>query len=139
MAEHHRLAHPAATGRHHQRLRRPRGENRHYRVGCRCAPARWARQLRRRFSHVHGGANPYVNGLPGDIQQALAKHYTNLFAVFVKQAAVMSPVTFWGVTDGDSWKNDFPVRGRTNYPLLFDREGKPKPVFDSLIQTAKKK
>lgn len=86
-----------------------------------------------------GGANPYVNGLPDDIQQALAKRYADLFAIFVKHASVMSRVTFWGVTDGDSWKNDFPVRGRTNYPLLFDRDGKPKPAFDAVIQTAKKK
>jgi endo-1,4-beta-xylanase len=86
-----------------------------------------------------GGANPYVNGLPDDIQQALAKRYAELFAVFVKHANVMSRVTFWGVTDGDSWKNNFPVRGRTNYPLLFDREGKPKPAFHSVIQTARKK
>ncbi len=86
-----------------------------------------------------GGANPYVNGLPDDIQQALAKRYADLFAIFVKHAGVMSRVTFWGVTDGDSWKNNFPVRGRTNYPLLFDREGKPKPAFDRVIRTATKK
>jgi endo-1,4-beta-xylanase len=41
------------------------------------------------------------------------------------------------VGDGDSWKNDFPVRGRTNYPLLFDRALKPKPAFDAVIQTAR--
>jgi endo-1,4-beta-xylanase len=86
-----------------------------------------------------GGANPYVNGLPEDIQKALAKRYADLFAIFVKHADVMSRVTFWGVTDGDSWKNNFPVRGRTNYPLLFDRDGKPKPAFDAVIQTARKK
>jgi endo-1,4-beta-xylanase len=86
-----------------------------------------------------GGANPYVNGLPDDIQQALAKRYADLFAIFVKHAAVMSRVTFWGVTDGDSWKNNFPVRGRTNYPLLFDRDGKPKPAFHAVMQTAGKK
>jgi endo-1,4-beta-xylanase len=86
-----------------------------------------------------GGANPYVNGLPDDIQQALARRYADLFAIFVKHAKVMSRVTFWGVTDGDSWKNNFPVRGRTNYPLLFDREGKPKPAFHTVIQAAKKK
>ncbi|SPE43315.1 Endo-1,4-beta-xylanase A [Candidatus Sulfopaludibacter sp. SbA3] len=86
-----------------------------------------------------GGANPYVNGLPDDIQQALARRYADLFAIFVKHAAVMSRVTFWGVTDGDSWKNDFPVRGRTNYPLLFDRDGKLKPAFHAVIQTARKK
>ena len=86
-----------------------------------------------------GGANPYVSGLPDDIQQALARRYADLFAIFVKHAKVMSRVTFWGVTDGDSWKNNFPVRGRTNYPLLFDRDGKPKPAFNAVIQSARKK
>jgi endo-1,4-beta-xylanase len=86
-----------------------------------------------------GGANPYVSDLPEDIQKALAQRYADLFAIFVKHAEVMSRVTFWGVTDGDSWKNNFPVRGRTNYPLLFDRDGKPKPAFDAVIQTARRK
>lgn len=86
-----------------------------------------------------GGANPYVHGLPEDIQKTLAKRYADLFALFVKHAGVMSRVTFWGVTDGDSWKNNFPVRGRTNYPLLFDRDGKPKLAFDAVIQTARKR
>lgn len=36
-------------------------------------------------------------------------------------------VTFWGVDDGQSWLNNWPVRGRTNYPLLFGRDCQPKP------------
>ena len=32
--------------------------------------------------------------------------------------------------------NDWPVRGRTNYPLLFDRGGQPKPAFDAVIRIA---
>ena len=34
--------------------------------------------------------------------------------------------------DGESWKNNFPVRGRTNYPLLFDRKLNKKPVYDAV-------
>ena len=49
----------------------------------------------------------------------------------------MSRVTFWGVTDRDSWLNNWPVPGRTSYPLLFDREGKPKPAFDAVIEQEK--
>jgi endo-1,4-beta-xylanase len=45
-------------------------------------------------------------------------------------------MTFWGVADGESWLNSFPVRGRTNYPLLFDRRGLPKPAFDSVLHAA---
>jgi endo-1,4-beta-xylanase len=37
------------------------------------------------------------------------------------------------VTDGDTWLNNWPVRGRTNYPLLFDRDGKPKLAFDAVV------
>ena len=47
-------------------------------------------------------------------------------------------VTFWGLHDGMSWKTNFPVRGRTNYPLLFDREMKPKLAYDRLMDLARK-
>ena len=80
--------------------------------------------------------NPYVNGLPDTVQKALAKRYADLFGVYLKHRAAMSRVTFWGVTDGDSWRNNWPVRGRTDYPLLFDRAGQPKPAFDAVIQQA---
>jgi endo-1,4-beta-xylanase len=85
------------------------------------------------------GSNPYAAGLPGEMQQALAKRYAELFRIFVRYRDTITRITFWGVTDGDSWLNNFPVRGRTNYPLLFDRQGKPKPAFDAVIQTVKAK
>jgi endo-1,4-beta-xylanase len=81
--------------------------------------------------------NPYTAGLPDAVQQTLANRYAELFNIFVKYRASISRVTFWGVTDAGSWLNNFPIRGRTNYPLLFDREGKPKPAFFSVIGTAK--
>lgn len=80
--------------------------------------------------------NPYANGLPDSVQEALAKRYADLFHVFVKHRDVIDRVTFWGVTDGDSWLNGWPVRGRTSYPLLFDRSGQPKRAFSAVIQTA---
>jgi len=45
-------------------------------------------------------------------------------------------VTLWGVTDGDSWRNNWPVRGRTNHPLLFDRNGQAKLALTAVIQAA---
>jgi endo-1,4-beta-xylanase len=80
--------------------------------------------------------NPYAKGLPDDIQQKLAHRYADLFRVFLKHAHTIDRVTFWCVTDGDSWLNDWPVRGRTNYPLLFDRSGNPKPAFEAVIEMA---
>ena len=83
------------------------------------------------------GLNPYVGGLPDSSQQALARRYAELFGVYMKYRDVIERVTFWGVTDGDSWLNGWPVRGRTSYPLLFDRAGQPKPAFDAVIRMAR--
>ena len=81
--------------------------------------------------------NPYVNGLPDSVQQQLAKDYQALFNLFLKHKDKITRVTFWGVNDGQSWLNDWPVRGRTNYPLLFDRQFMPKPAFYKVIETKK--
>ena len=83
------------------------------------------------------GLNPYAGGLPDAVQETLARRYAELFDIFVKYRASIGRVTFWGVTDAGSWLNNFPIRGRTNYPLLFDREGKAKPAFFSVLGTAK--
>jgi len=82
--------------------------------------------------------DPYRDGLPADVQQRLAERYAELFHLFVKHADKLDRVTFWGVHDGHSWRNDWPVRGRKDYPLLFDRQLQPKMAFDAVIQTAAK-
>ena len=81
--------------------------------------------------------NPYKNGLPDSVQQTLTKSYTDLFKLFVKYKKDISRVTFWGVNDGQSWLNNWPIPGRTNYPLLFDREFNPKPAFYKVIALKK--
>jgi endo-1,4-beta-xylanase len=82
--------------------------------------------------------NPYKNGLPDSVQALLTKGYTDLFTLFLKYPGKISRVTFWGVNDGQSWLNDWPVFGRTNYPLLFDRQFNPKPAFYGVIATRTK-
>jgi len=81
--------------------------------------------------------NPFVAGLPDSAQRALAQRYEGLFAIFMKHRAVIDRVTFWGVADGDSWLNGWPVRGRTSHPLLFDRQHRPKPAFDGVVRAAR--
>lgn len=78
--------------------------------------------------------NPYTEGLPKEIEEKQAKRYADIFALFLKHQDKISRVTLWGVNDGESWKNGFPVRGRTNYPLLFDRNDKPKAAYESLMK-----
>jgi len=82
--------------------------------------------------------NPYRDALPDSVERALAQRYAELFAVYLRHAHDISRVTFWGVADGDSWLNNWPVRGRTSYPLLFDRQRRPKPAFDAVIGVARR-
>ncbi|MBG9377203.1 endo-1,4-beta-xylanase [Panacibacter sp. DH6] len=80
--------------------------------------------------------NPYPGGLPDSVQQSLANDYAALFNLFLRYKKNVTRITFWGVNDGQSWLNGWPIRGRTNYPLLFDRNFKPKPAFYSVIKAA---
>jgi endo-1,4-beta-xylanase len=77
--------------------------------------------------------NPYTRGLPDSMQVKLANRYKDIFKIFLKHKDKISRVTFWGVDDGQSWLNGFPVNGRTNHPLLFDRKLKPKAAYDTII------
>jgi len=79
--------------------------------------------------------NPYTKELPDSVQQKLATAYAGLFNLFLKYKDNIDRVTFWGVNDGQSWLNGFPVRGRTNYPLLFDRQYRPKPAYYAVLET----
>jgi len=74
-------------------------------------------------------ANPYANGLPDDVQRQLARRYADVFRVFLKHRDAVTRVTFWGLSDADSWLN----RGRMNYPLLWDRQRQPKPAFAAVV------
>lgn len=76
--------------------------------------------------------NPWPEALPDSVQQALAQRYADLFGLYYRHRGAIARMTFWGVHDSDSWKNNWPVGGRTNYPLLFDREGNPKPAFHAV-------
>ena len=46
-------------------------------------------------------------------------------------------VTFWCLNDANSWRNDFPIKGRTDYATLFDRQSNVKPVVQQLIDLVK--
>jgi beta-xylosidase/GH35 family endo-1,4-beta-xylanase len=80
--------------------------------------------------------NPYTEAVPDSVSDAWNSRMTDFFRLFLKYSDRFSRVTVWGITDESSWKNDFPVRGRTDYPLLFDREYKAKPVVAKIIEEA---
>jgi len=82
--------------------------------------------------------NPFAGGLPDSVSTALNDRYRDFFDLFLKHSDKIRRVTLWGIGDNMSWKNNWPIRGRTDYPLLFDRELMPKPVVGEIIRSAKK-
>ena len=88
------------------------------------------------MAQLETSANPYADGLPAEMQQKLAARYGEIMTAILRHPEV-TLIGFWGTHDGRSWLNDFPVKGRTNHPLLFDRQLQPKPAYDAVIQALK--
>jgi endo-1,4-beta-xylanase len=80
--------------------------------------------------------NPYPNGMPDAVQKRLSDRYVELFSMFLKYN--VKRITFWAVHDGQSWRSYMPIRGRTDHPMLFDRQCKPKPAFYAIVDLKKK-
>ncbi len=65
------------------------------------------------------------------VKQNLADQYARVFGVFRKHKDVIDCVTFWNLSDRDSWL------GAANYPLPFDSDYKPKLAYDYIKNMSK--
>jgi len=83
--------------------------------------------------------DPYVDRIPAEVLQQQADKYREIFEVLLANRKYIERVSFWGVSDKYSWLNDHPVRGRTAYPLLFDRNFNPKPAYTALQELKNEK
>jgi len=85
---------------------------------------------------VAGRVESYTNGLPAVVQQH-SRNGTPICSRVGQTPRRGQPRDLLGRDDGDSWLNNWPVKGRTAYPLLFDRNRQPKPAFNAVIQTSR--
>lgn len=69
-----------------------------------------------------------------EMEQKQLEKYVMAFRLFREHQEHITGVTFWNVSDKRSWLDNFPVRGRKNYPLLFDQELKPKKAYWEVIK-----
>ncbi len=76
--------------------------------------------------------NPLAGVCPPELLDRQARQYADLFRLFRDHSDTISRVTFWDLHDGRSWLNTFPWN-HDEYPLLFDRDGKPKPAFVAVM------
>lgn len=65
-----------------------------------------------------------------------AIRYESIFRVLHEYREHISAVTFWGAADDYTWLDDFPVRGRKNWPFLFDETQRPKEAYQRVAQIA---
>jgi len=65
--------------------------------------------------------------------------YKTCFELFKKYKKNISSVTFWNISDRHSWLDNFPVRGRKDYPLLFDAQLKPKKAYWEITKSESNK
>ncbi|WHY02840.1 endo-1,4-beta-xylanase [Neobacillus sp. DY30] len=63
-----------------------------------------------------------------------AERYHQVFQVLRQYRDYITSVTFWGAADDYTWLSDFPVRGRKNWPFLFDENHQPKESFWKVVQ-----
>lgn len=67
------------------------------------------------------------------MEQKQIDQYKTVFSALRKYKGQLTGVTFWNVSDRRSWLDNFPVFGRKNYPLLFDKENRPKRAYYEVI------
>jgi len=75
-----------------------------------------------------------IDALTPELEQQQADKYKMLFATFRKYKQFITGVTFWNVSDRNTWLDNYPVNGRKNYPLLFDINLKPKKAFWEVVE-----
>jgi len=70
-------------------------------------------------------AAPAVELTP-ELEARQAKRFADLFTLYRKNKQHISSVTFWGISDDQTWLDNEPVPGRNDHPLLYDDAHAPK-------------
>lgn len=68
------------------------------------------------------------------IADSQTAQYKMVFDVMREYKQHITGVTFWNISDKRTWLDTYPVRGRKNYPLLFDTAYQKKPAYWSVAK-----
>jgi endo-1,4-beta-xylanase len=74
-----------------------------------------------------------------EIRLEQAFKYRALFDMFKEEAKAgnLDMVVVWGISDDDTWLDNHPVPGRTDYPLFFGKDLRAKPAYWILVNPEK--
>ena len=78
--------------------------------------------------------DPYKEGLTKEQEAKIEQFWVDFYKMLIPHHKDILRVNFWCLNDADSWRNDFPIKGRTDYATLFDRQNQLKPFVQRLIE-----
>lgn len=79
-------------------------------------------------------SNPYTNGLPTEVQEQWDNFWVEFYKMLLRNKEHIQRVGFWCFNDLSSWRNDWPIKGRTEYATFFDRDSNAKSVIRKLVE-----
>ena len=77
--------------------------------------------------------DPYRDGIPEDVYAAWNARMAAFLDMFIKNSDAVRRINVWGVTDHDSWKNNWPIPGRHDSCLWVDRDYNLKPFLSAYL------
>ncbi|MCC8426933.1 endo-1,4-beta-xylanase [Mucilaginibacter sp. UR6-11] len=83
--------------------------------------------------NIYGHNDKEAMAYTPEIEQKQTERYGQVFKLFRENKQYITGVTFWNLSDRSSWLDNFPVKGRKNYPLLFDQDLQPKKAYQSVV------
>ena len=81
--------------------------------------------------------DPFKNGITKEKEAELGQFWVDFYKMLIPHRNDVLRVTFWCLNDGNSWRNDFPIKGRTDYATIFDRQSQPKTFIQEMINLVK--
>jgi endo-1,4-beta-xylanase len=83
--------------------------------------------------------DPFKNGITKEKEAEAGQYWVDFYKMLIAHRDDILRVTFWCLNDANSWRNDFPIKGRTDYATLFDRQSQPKPFIQDIINLVQPK
>ena len=81
--------------------------------------------------------DPFTKGLTPEKEKEIGDFWVDFYKMLITHRKDIMRVNFWCLNDGNSWRNDFPIKGRSDYATLFDRQNQPKSFVARLIELVK--
>jgi len=77
--------------------------------------------------------DPFRDGLTPEKEAEISAFWVSWFKMLLRHKDVIHRVNFWCLNDANSWRNDFPIKGRSDYATIYDRQNRVKPFVSQLI------